>query len=182
MSPDGALKIRLATESDVPELSAIGSRVFWDAYGGTAPDDDIAQHVESFFGESAVAAEILCSGITYFMATDGERCAGMVKMRNGDVPEFIRAKSAVEVQQLYVSMDFQRQGIGALLLDAVVAATRTRGVDGIWLSVWMDAGWATTFYRKYGFTPQAEIPFILGESKFIDYLMWLPVGRPSVGE
>ena len=182
MSPDGALKIRLATESDVPELSAIGSRVFWDAYGGTAPGDDIAQHVESFFSESAVAAEILRTDITYFMATDGERCAGMVKMRSGDVPKLIQARSAVEVQQLYVAMDYQRKGVGELLLDAVVAETRARGVDGIWLSVWTDADWATKFYRKYGFTAQAEIPFMLAETKFIDYLMWLPAGQNSADQ
>jgi ribosomal protein S18 acetylase RimI-like enzyme len=177
LSRDVALRIRLATASDAPELSAIGSRVFWDAYGGTAPDDDIAAHVESYFSESAVSAEILRPDVTYFMATENKRCAGLVKVRDSDVPASVVAESAVEVQQLYVSMDFQRRGVGALLLDAVVAATRSRGIDGIWLSVWTDAEWATNFYFKYGFTSQAEIPFLLASTEFIDHLMWLPVGQ-----
>jgi ribosomal protein S18 acetylase RimI-like enzyme len=111
------------------------------------------------------------------MATEDERCAGIVKVRDSDVPASVVAESAVEVQQLYVSMDFQRRGVGALLLDAVVAATRSRGIDGIWLSVWTDAEWATNFYFKYGFTSQAEIPFLLASTEFIDHLMWLPVGQ-----
>ncbi len=171
------LKIRLATAADAPELSAIGSRVFWDAYGGTAPDDDIADHMEAHFSESVVQAEISRPEVTYFMATEDDRCAGLVKMRDSDVPELVLADSAVEVQQLYVSMDFQRRGIGALLLDAVVAAARMRGVDGIWLSVWTDADWATKFYFKYGFESRGEISFSLAATEFIDHLMWLPVGQ-----
>ena len=177
MSSDRTLKIRFANAADAPELAAIGSRVFWDAYGGTAPDDDIADHVEGYFSESVVRAEISRPDVTYFMASEDGRCAGLVKMRDSDVPALVLADSAVEVQQLYVSMDFQRRGVGALLLDAVVAATRMRGIDGIWLSVWTDADWATKFYFKYGFESRGEIPFMLATTEFIDHLMWLPVGQ-----
>lgn len=172
---EGTLKIRLATAADAPELSAVGSRVFRDAYGGTAPDDDIADHVGAFFSESVVRAEISRADVTYFMATEDDHCAGLVKMRDSDVPALVFADSAVEVQQLYVSMDFQRRGVGALLLDAVVAATRLRGIDGIWLSVWTEADWAVTFYVKYGFETRGEVTFSLAATDFIDHLMWLPV-------
>ena len=175
MSSEGALKIRLATAADAPELAAVGSRVFRDAYGGTAPDDDIADHLEAFFSEPVVRAEISRPDVTYYMATEDDHCAGLVKVRDSDVPALVFADSAVEVQQLYVSMDFQRRGVGALLLDAVVAATRLRGIDGIWLSVWTDADWATKFYIKYGFESRGEVTFSLAATDFIDYLMWLPV-------
>jgi len=175
LSSESTLKIRLATAADVPELSAVGSRVFRDAYGGTAPDDDIADHIEAFFSEPVVTAEISRPDVTYFMASEDDHCAGLVKMRDSDVPALVIANSAVEVQQLYVSMDFQRRGVGALLLDAVVAAARMRGIDGIWLSVWTDADWAVKFYSKYGFESRGEVSFSLATTDFIDHLMWLPV-------
>ena len=110
------------------------------------------------------------------MAEEGGQCAGLVKVRESAVPELISAASVMEVQQLYVSTDFQRRGIGALLMDQAVTTARNRGVDGIWLSVWKDADWARNFYEKYGFTSQGEISFLLNTTEFTDLLMWLPVG------
>lgn len=168
--------IRVASESDVAELSAIGARVFWDAYGGTAPDEEIEGYVSSFFSEAYIRNEIVRPEVTYHMAVENEQCAGLVKVRDSKVPELIDAAATMEVQQLYVSMDFQRRGIGALLLDEAVATAKNKGVDGLWLSVWEDADWATNFYEKYGFASQGDIPFMLASTKFVDHLMWLPVG------
>jgi diamine N-acetyltransferase len=168
--------IRVASESDVAELSAIGSKVFWDAYGGTAPDEDIEDHVSSFFSEEYIQNEIVRHEVTYHMAVENDRCAGLIKVRDSKVPELIDAAATMEVQQLYVSTDFQRRGIGALLLDEAVTTAKNRGVDGVWLSVWEDADWATSFYDKYGFTSKGDITFVLASTEYTDHLMWLPVG------
>ena len=171
------LTIREAGPADIPELSTIGASVFWNAYGGTAPDHEIAEHVASYFSLEYIEKEIKRSGeVTYLMAVEKGQCAGLVKVRDSDVPELISAASAMEVQQLYVSSDFQRRGIGALLMDQAVATARNKSVDGLWLSVWEDADWAVNFYEKYGFSSQGKIPFMLTNTEFVDYLMWLPVG------
>ena len=175
--PNEPLDVRVAGPDDIAVLAALGSAVFWDAYGGTAPDADIARHVDCYFGEDSVAAELTRNDVTYFMAVEGERCAGLVKIRDGDVPALVSADSAAEVQQLYVSTDFQRRGIGALLMDHAVAVTRDRNIAGIWLSVWTQADWATGFYLNYGFKSLGEIPFRLADTDYIDHLMWLPVGE-----
>lgn len=175
--PNEPLDVRVAGPDDVAVLAAIGSAVFWDAYGGTAPDVDIARHVESYFGEDSVATGIARDDVTYLMAVEGERCAGLVKIRDSALPALVSADSAVEVQQLYVSTDYQRRGIGAMLMDHAVAATHDRGIAGIWLSVWTQADWATGFYLKYGFRSLGEVPFRLADTDYIDHLMWLPVGE-----
>ena len=170
------MQVRVAGESDIAELSAIGARVFWDAYGGTAPHEHIAGHVASYFSEEYLAAEMGRDEVTYVLAEEAGNCAGLIKVRDSAVPELITAASAMEVQQLYVSMDFQRRGVGVLLMDQAVATAKRKGVDGLWLSVWEAADWATSFYQKYGFTSQGEIPFMLVDTEFVDFLMWLPVG------
>ena len=170
------MRVRVASESDVAELSAIGSTVFRDAYGGTAPDEAIKGHVASYCSEEYIAKEIKRPEVTYHMAVENGQCAGLVKVRDSDVPELIAAASTMEVQQLYVSTDFQRRGIGALLLDQAVITAKNRGVDGLWLSVWEDADWAKSFYDHYGFTSLGKIPFMLDITEYVDHLMWLPVG------
>ena len=106
--------------------------------------------------------------------SDGEM-AGLVKMREGDAPELIPASPVIEVQQLYVSTDHQRKGVGEFLIDVVKQRCEAEGFAGIWLSVWTEAHWAVPFYEKVGFRPLGEIPFSLAETEFVDYLMWLRV-------
>lgn len=169
------MNVVVADSDDVGELSAIGGKVFWDAYGGTAPDADIERHVADYFGVAAIEKEIVSPAVRYLKACEGGELAGLVKMRDSDVPELLGGKTAVEIQQLYVSVDFQRRGVGALLIDAVSDEVRRRGIDGIWLSVWSEADWATSFYRKCGFVALGKIPFMLADVEYVDYLMWLPV-------
>ena len=176
MYNEEALRVRVANSNDVPILSALGSDVFWKTYGSTAPEDDIANHVESYFSEAAVTLEVVREDVTYLMAVEDDSCAGLVKMRDSEVPVLASADSAMEVQQLYVSPQYQRRGIGELLMDDVVRRVRARSIAGVWLSVWTNAPWATEFYTKYGFTSLGEIPFLMGETEFVDQLMWLSVG------
>lgn len=170
------LFVREAVEGDLTALAELGSEVFWDSYGGTAPDEDIAAHVDAFFSARAVEEEFGRPTIKYFVATDGRNMAGLIKTREGAVPDLIDAPSALEVQQLYVSVDFQRRGVGALLMDSAMAEAQRREIAGVWLSVWTEADWATGFYLKYGFTSRGEIAFMLANQEYTDYLMWKPVG------
>jgi ribosomal protein S18 acetylase RimI-like enzyme len=84
----------------------------------------------------------------------------------------VPAAEALEVQQLYVDTELQRKGVGRMLMDRAVAAARREGYKGVWLSVWQDADWATGFYEAYGFQRVGTAEFWLGQSKFMDYLMW----------
>ncbi|MDH3748473.1 MAG: GNAT family N-acetyltransferase [Gammaproteobacteria bacterium] len=169
-----AISIRAAVPSDAPRLSALGREVFIDTYSGTASAHDIQRHVDDYFGESTISYDLGQASVQYLLAIDDESCAGLVKLREGDTPTLVSAANAIEVQQLYVSTDFQRMGIGRRLMDSAVATAQERGSAGIWLSVWTEADWATKFYLDYGFISLGEIPFMLGDTEYVDYLMWLP--------
>ena len=58
-------------------------------------------------------------------------------------------------------------------MDWAVAAAREQGRAGLWLSVWQDADWATSFYEAYGFRRAGTAEFRLGRTRFEDDLMWL---------
>ncbi|MDX1508798.1 MAG: GNAT family N-acetyltransferase [Woeseiaceae bacterium] len=169
------LTARQATAADAAQLSHLGTAVFWDSYGGTAPDADIAAHVEKHFSTAAIAAELASPQVRYAFAMSNGDMAGLVKMREGDAPELVTASPVIEVQQLYVSTQHQRQGVGEFLVDVVRERCRSEGFAGIWLSVWSEAHWAVPFYEKVGFRSLGEIPFMLADQEYVDYLMWLPV-------
>ena len=62
-------------------------------------------------------------------------------------------------------------------MDHAIVIAKQRSDEGVWLSVWQEADWAIKFYEAYGFRIVGTTDFWLGESKYMDYLMWLPTDR-----
>jgi ribosomal protein S18 acetylase RimI-like enzyme len=174
-------RIRLAGAgaADAGALAEAGRRLFVQAYGKYSRGDDLEAHVEEYFGRDNVAAELRKPGVSYTVAFDGEAIAGFIKTRCGPAPDSVPAVEAIEVQQLYVDANRQRKGVGRALMDGAVAAAKEEGAAGLWLSVWQDAEWATAFYDAYGFRRVGTAEFRLGQSCFMDYLMWLALASTS---
>lgn len=171
------MRVRDARAADAAALSGMASAAFVEAYGGTSPEHDLLRHVDAHFSEAAILAAMQEPEVAYLLAEDDDGIGGLAKLRDSDLPELVPAAPALEVQQIYVATEYQRRGIGGLLMDAAVEEARRRGVIGIWLSVWRRADWAVSFYRKFGFEPLGEVPFMLADTRYTDYLMWLPLDR-----
>ena len=168
-----APECRLANSADIDVLSALGSRVFRDTYGHTAPRAHVERHINRNFGADAIGAAMREPGVEYHIALVDKGCAGLLKLRDSAAPPATGADRAVEVHQLYVAAGHQGLGIGRLLMDRAVVTARARGAAGVWLSVWSEADWATGFYQRYGFTNCGTEPFCMGGTEHIDYIMWL---------
>ena len=168
------LQIREAGSEDIELLAATGQRLFIDTYGKISGAEDLAAHVDDYFSERAVAMELGRRGARYLLAIDGQAIVGFLKLRQDQVPKSVPAVNALEVQQLYVSADQQRRGIGRRLMDKAVDVARELSVQGLWLSVWEEADWAILFYRHYGYQTVGTTDFWLGDSHYNDFLMWFP--------
>jgi ribosomal protein S18 acetylase RimI-like enzyme len=173
MSP--GVRLVAAVAADATALSTAGERFFVQAYARYSRADDLAAHVREYFGRDSVAAELQNPDVRYMIARGDDAIAGFVKLRSGDAPDAIPCVDAVEVQQLYVDAAWQRKGVGRALMDWAVATAREQGRAGLWLSVWQDVDWATTFYEAYGFRKAGIAEFWLGRTCYEDYLMWLPL-------
>jgi len=171
----GAIDVRQAVEADAPALAAIGRESFVSAYGTTTDSDAIADHVEAAFGESAIRAEMQRDDREYLIAILGESPAGLAKLRWSPPPAVVTAPRPLELQQLYVHSACQRAGAGWALLDATAKRAREKGFETLWLQVWSEADWAFRFYRRYGFEHAGELPFYLGERRYDDWLLSLPL-------
>ena len=164
-----------AVGTDADALSEAGGRLFVQAYGSYSSADDLTAHVREYFGRASVAADLQNPDVRYAIARDGDAIAGFVKIRRGPAPDSIPAADALEVNQLYVDAAWHRKGVGRALMDWSAAAAREQGCEGLWLSVWQDADWATAFYEAYGFRRAGTADFWLGRTCYEDYLMWLPL-------
>ena len=169
-----SIEIRAGTEADIEALAETGRRLFTAAYGNIAGADDLASHVDDYFSAAAVASELRREGVRYDLAMDGDDIVGFLKTLRSAIPDQVPLSHGIEVQQLYVSPEQQRKGIGRMLSDCAVSVAREQGADGLWLSVWQEANWAIDFYRGYGYRTVGTADFWLGRSHFTDFLMCLP--------
>lgn len=71
----------------------------------------------------------------------------------------------LHLEEISVHADFGRAGIGAALLSKVIAAAKTRSLNAVSLTSFLDFAWNAAFYRKHGFRdlPKHSAPHYLQE-------------------
>ena len=173
--PDGSIKIRLATPDDAVALAEVGIASFRDAYAAHSNAPDVEAHIEQRFSESAVRDRFAQGQCRYYLAEVDGQPAGMALVCMAACPVPGGDDNALELQQLYVLASMQRLGLGRHLVECVVAHAKERAANGVWLSAWEFADWATRFYSRAGFESIGKVKFKLGSTTFTDLLMWRPI-------
>ena len=171
----GRVAVRLAGTADVAVLVDVGQTSFRQAYEDWSEPDDLEAHLNEYFSEKAVLEAMQTPDCRYLLASNNDKPAGFVKIRDGEIPDTVPANRALELQQVYVNPDQQRSGIGGRLLAAALQYAAEQSADGVWLSVWEDAPWAINAYLKHGFRQVGTVDFPLGATVYNDLLMWCPV-------
>ena len=169
------IRVRLATLDDAAALSAVGTASFRDAYAAHSNAPDIEAHIEDRFTEGAVRDRFAQGECNYFLAEVDGQPAAMAQVRMAACPIAGGDENALELQQLYVLADMQRHGLGRRMMARVIEHAESQGANGVWLSAWEFADWATRFYSSVGFEAIGKVKFKLGSTAFTDLLMWRPL-------
>jgi N-acetylglutamate synthase-like GNAT family acetyltransferase len=129
------IAIRRSTDADLTAMLEIINDAA-QAYRGVIPAD---RWHDPYMSADELSREIATGGITFWVADQDGRLAGVMGMQDkGDV---------ALVRHAYVVPTTQRSGIGTRLLRHVEA-----GVDTpILIGTWAAASWAIDFYGRNGF-------------------------------
>ena len=167
--------IHRAGPADVDALARVGAESFQAAYQATTTPDDIALHIDAHFSPDAIRDAMQTTPCQYFLASVNAEPAGLLKLRSNDVPDSVPNPNAIEIQLLYILPAMQRFGLGGRLVEVAKQMAAEQGAAGIWLSAWQDADWALGFYSKTGFQAVGTQAFKVGETRYTDLIMWLPL-------
>ena len=146
-----AIKIRRATQNDAAEIGRVYVETWQSTYAGILPDSMLAQMSDvrqAAWWARAIADPAEARGI--FVADDPER--GVVGFgscgRVREIPDGLDGTETRvgEVYTLYVEPDFQNQGLGRRLLDAMFRQLHASGFDTAVL--WMLAGNPNRFFYE----------------------------------
>jgi ribosomal protein S18 acetylase RimI-like enzyme len=166
--------LRPACTADIPALSRLGRESFVAKFAHLYRPEDLAEFLEGTHSVAAVAAELASPERLYqLVERDGDLIAYCKLSLACGWPQYARGQHAIEIKQFYTAAGLSGQGLGAAMMERVLAEARQRGADEIQLSVWSENFGAQKFYARYGFEKVADITFRVGEQLDEEFLFAL---------
>lgn len=145
-------------------LSDFGSKSFVDSYKCTLPLKELQEYTRVAFAKDAISDEITDSSANYFICQDSaSNPCGYSKLVLSKPPEFISPASAIELQRLYVDVDYRGHGLGKLLAVHSEMHVRNQAVRHLWLRVWEGNIAAQEIYSRWGYSIVGKEQYQVGE-------------------
>jgi N-acetylglutamate synthase-like GNAT family acetyltransferase len=169
--------VRMGEPDDIPALQAIEKKAR-TVYASLAGFEFVA-------ASPPIAADRLISGTT-FVAEVSKALAGFALVQPMD--------EALYLANISVLPDASNRGVGARLLEGVIAYARARNATAVTLATFRLPPWNGPWFRRHGFTtmPESEVgaglrALLTRHASFLDMkareTLWLPITTiPSAGQ
>ena len=166
---------RAAGPEDADVVAGLGRRTFTETFGHLYSPEDLAaflltHSVENWRGELSDPRFAVRLG-----EAEGEAVA-YAKLGPPSLPFEVKGPT-IELRQFYVLKPWQGAGAAAELMAWVLDAARARGVEQVYLSVFIGNARARRFYERYGFEYVGRYAFMVGTHADDDLIMRLGLDR-----
>ena len=145
------VSILRGTASHAPELQAMGTLAFVQAFGRANTQRDMDKYLADEMSLQKFDTDLADPAITFFLAFLHNKLVGYTKLRTGYEPDELSGHHCLEIERLYVLAGHQNLRIGSLLMQAAVDFATGSGYDTLWLGVWEHNPNAIRFYERWGF-------------------------------
>jgi diamine N-acetyltransferase len=143
--------ITVPSLNDLPILTEMARKTFWESHGHSAAAEDIEGYVDSKLTEEAFRAELLDErNILHWLHHDG-RPAGYSKIILNSPNELIASQNVTKLERLYFLEEFHGLGLGQQLFAHNLQIAQQTNQAGVWLYAWKGNHRAIAFYLKIGF-------------------------------
>jgi diamine N-acetyltransferase len=144
--------LRRLTSKDVPALSVIAKKTFYDSFSGTCTAADMDDFLELYYNETVLANQIEVDKIIYFFAEINNIPVAYISFTKEE-PNFSETKGrkAIELKRLYVLNDYHGKQIAQKLMNLFLGYAVKEDFNVAFLGVWEYNYKAQNFYAKYGF-------------------------------
>ena len=162
---------RDAGPADAARLATLGRDSFTETFGHLYSPENLAAFL-SGHSESGWRAELGDPRFAVRIAQVGGRPVAYAKLGPPSLPFEVSGPS-IELRQFYVLAAWHGSGIAAELMAWVLAESRRRGAEQLFLSVFVDNRRARRFYERYGFDYVGKYHFMVGSHADDDLIMRL---------
>ena len=164
-------QFRPCTLDDVGILQAFSRQCFFETFAAMNTPENMAAYLDEAYAPEKLRAELSDPHSVFYFLYQDDRLAGYLKLNEGPAQTEFHDKESLEIERIYVSKEFQGEGLGRCLMDKSIAAAKGRKKNYIWLGVWEKNAKALHFYKKNGFYQIGTHSFVMGDDEQTDYLM-----------
>lgn len=161
------------TDDDAILLSAVGARLFEEAFGAANDPADLETFLSATYSPAKQLAELGDPARTTWIAESGGEVVGYALLRRHAHAPSVSAADPAEVQRIYVARSLHGHGVADLLMHACIDEARSWEADALWLGVWERNPRAVAFYTRWGFRRVGEQRFLVGSDAQRDHVMML---------
>lgn len=165
------IEIKQINETSLTLLEEISRETYFDTFAADNTEKDMKDYLDYAYAPEKLRAELNNpESEFYFIHTDG-KLAGYLKLNYGSAQTEPIDPQGLEIERIYVRLNFKRQGLGNQLFQKAVARAGELNKHSIWLGVWENNQPALNFYKKIGFKRVGQHSFFMGDDEQTDYLM-----------
>lgn len=172
-----SFRLRRAGAADAGTVRALFHKVFADTFGHLYPPGELA-------GFLADASEdrfhLACTdpdhAVMLGLAADGTPlgyCLLGPYDLDGHIPELLAGRRWWVLRQLYLDEPAKGTGLADALTDWAVSEARARGMQDLYLTVWIENHRARRFYDRRGFVEVGRYPYVVGTTVDDDRILRL---------
>jgi ribosomal protein S18 acetylase RimI-like enzyme len=163
--------IRKCTLADLPVLHEIAVKTFVDTFGHLNSPLTMQAYLDDSFNPEKLQEELADGNSLFYFIYSSGKLAGYFKLNESGAQTDINDPESLEIQRIYVSKQFQGQGIGSILLKEAINIAAERHKAYVWLGVWEKNEKALAFYKKNGFYEIGKHSFFMGAEEQTDYIL-----------
>lgn len=162
---------RQCTIDDLDILQPFSRQRYFETFADLNTPDNMTAYLDEAFALEKLHAELSDANADfYFLYWDG-RLAGYLKLNEALAQTDLHDEQSLEIERIYVSKEFQGEGLGRYLMDQAISIAIQRKKKYVWLGVWEKNEKALRFYKRNGFYQIGTHSFVMGDDEQTDYIM-----------
>ena len=109
-----AVSFRECTIEDLEILQAFSRRLFFETFADMNTPENMAAYLDKAFAAEKIRAELSDENSVFYFLYRGGKLAGYLKLNEAPAQTDIHDEQSLEIERIYVSKEFQGEGLGAV--------------------------------------------------------------------
>lgn len=166
-----SLTIKKCTLEDLVSLQSVSIEIFYETFKHSTSPDNMNVYLAKAYALEKLERELSNTDSEFYFIYSNEEIAGYLKININDAQTESMGNDSLEIERIYISSNYQKLGLGKVLMNKAIQIATERNKSKIWLGVWENNENAIAFYTKQGFVQTGAHPFYMGDEEQIDYIM-----------
>lgn len=165
------ISLQMCTMDDVDKLRELSIRTYYETFAKMNTPENMEKYLNRAFDRAKLCKDLDDRNSLFLFLYSDKKLAGYLKLNEAPSQTDINDTDSLEIERIYVSREFQGEGLGRYLMKQAVSIATERKKKYAWLGVWEKNEKAIRFYKRNGFYEIGTHTFVMGEDVQIDYIM-----------